>query len=563
MKVAFTAIMIVLISSGASARGPAVVDSVQFICNELLGRPTTSSITVNLCASNDLDAYVEYGTQHTVYTSQTPTTTYASSVPFNIVLDHLAANTTYYYRVRYRIAKTTTFAARDEHWFTTAKLKGTTFTFAIQADPHLDTNSNPAVYALTLQNILLQHPDFLIDLGDTFMSEKLQQPTQDSITARHLLLRSYYDLICHSIPLYLVVGNHEGELGWLLNGTANNLAVIASNTRTKYYPNPVPDGFYSGNSTSEPFVGLRQNYYAWEWGSALFVVIDPYWYTKTKPDWGWTLGTEQFNWFKNVLTTSHARFKFVFCHQLVGGSGTDGRGGAEFVDFFEMGGHNADSSWGFDKFRSSWGKPIHSLLMENNGTIFFHGHDHFYGKQDKDGIVYQEVPQPSLKTYTSNPAAQYGYVSGVILPSRGYLLVTVSDTTTKVEYIRTYLPSEENAQRHNKDVAHSYVITKTGTTTNVASMSPVPSTFSLSQNYPNPFNPTTNVEYRIAKFGFVTLRVFDLLGRDVAILVNQYQEPGTYTVPFDSQRLSLSSGVYLYRLTVDGVSETRKLILAK
>jgi hypothetical protein len=94
-------------------------------------------------------------------------------------------------------------------------------------------------------------------------------------------------------------------------------------------------------------------------------------------------------------------------------------------------------------------------------------------------------------------------------------------------------------------------------------MSPVPSTFSLSQNYPNPFNPTTNVEYRIAKFGFVTLRVFDLLGRDVAILVNQYQEPGTYTVPFDSQRLSLSSGVYLYRLTVDGVSETRKLILAK
>ena len=65
----------------------------------------------------------------------------------------------------------------------------------------------------------------MFDLGDTFMSEKLQNPTQDSITIRHLYLRTFFDSICHSIPLYLVIGNHEGELGWLLNGTANNLAV--------------------------------------------------------------------------------------------------------------------------------------------------------------------------------------------------------------------------------------------------------------------------------------------------------------------------------------------------
>jgi hypothetical protein len=295
----------------------------------------------------------------------------------------------------------------------------------------------------------------------------------------------------------------------------------------------------------------------------LFIVIDPYWYTKTKPDWGWTLGVDQYNWLKSVLTTSHARFKFVFCHQLVGGSGTDGRGGSEFVDLFEMGGRNTDLSWGFDKYRVGWSKPIHTLLMENNATIYFHGHDHFYAKQDKDGIVYQEVPQPSLKTYATNPAAQYGYVNGVIIPSRGYLLVTVSDTTTKVEYIRTYLPSEENAQRHNRDVSHSYTIVKSGTTADIIESTAVPDKFMLSQNYPNPFNPSTNIEFRISNGEVVTLDLFDVLGRKVATLVNQYEEPGAYVTRFDAQKLSLTSGIYFYRLTAGNVAQTRKLIVTK
>jgi len=123
-----------------------------------------------------------------------------------------------------------------------------------------------------------------------------------------------------------------------------------------------------------------------------------------------------------------------------------------------MGGNNADSTYGFNAYRPGWGKPIHTLMKENNGTIFFHGHDHFYGKQDKDGIVYQEVPQPSNKNISNMSAAQYGYVDGILLPGRGFLLVTVSGTGVKVDYIGTYLPGEENSTRKNKDVITSYTI---------------------------------------------------------------------------------------------------------
>ena len=102
--------------------------------------------------------------------------------------------------------------------------------------------------------------------------------------------------------------------------------------------------------------------------------------------------------------------------------------------------------------------PIHQMLMKYNVTAFFHGHDHFYGKQDKDGIVYQEVPQPSNKSITNFSAAQYGYVNGILLPGRGYMLVTVSNTGVKVDYIKTLMPGEETTSQKNGDIGASYTI---------------------------------------------------------------------------------------------------------
>lgn len=85
--------------------------------------------------------------------------------------------------------------------------------------------------------------------------------------------------------------------------------------------------------------------------------------------------------------------------------------------------------------------------------------------------------------------------------------------------------------------------------------------FYLAQNYPNPFNPRTHFEFRIADFGFVTLKVYDVLGNEVAILVNEEKPAGSYEVEFSAD--GLTSGIYFYKLTAGNFSETKKMILMK
>ncbi|HEV8537472.1 MAG TPA: T9SS type A sorting domain-containing protein [Bacteroidota bacterium] len=88
-----------------------------------------------------------------------------------------------------------------------------------------------------------------------------------------------------------------------------------------------------------------------------------------------------------------------------------------------------------------------------------------------------------------------------------------------------------------------------------------PKEYTLLQNYPNPFNPTTNFGFRIANFGFVSLKVYDMLGREVATIVNQDLPPGDYTRTLDAGEMS--SGLYMYRLTAGDVGLTKKMELIK
>jgi hypothetical protein len=88
-----------------------------------------------------------------------------------------------------------------------------------------------------------------------------------------------------------------------------------------------------------------------------------------------------------------------------------------------------------------------------------------------------------------------------------------------------------------------------------------PNNYFLEQNYPNPFNPSTQISYGVKEGGFVSLKVYNILGAEIATLENEYRTAGVYAADFNS--LNLSSGVYLYRLSVNNFVQTRKMILEK
>ncbi len=408
--------------------GPAAED---FECTELLAFPTDTSVQIHLIPRHDMELSVRYGAGE-LNQSTLPVTVRAGE-PHIFRIENLKPDTEYVYRIEGEVRR-----------FHTARALGRSFSFAVQADPHLDENSNLTVYSNTLNSIAAAKPDFLVDLGDTSMVDKLPQKTDAAMTQRNLLMRNWVGKVAHSVPLFMALGNHDGECGWLFDNTDKNSAVHATNIRKQFYP-VAPDRFYSSAAPDEKFCGTVRSYYSWTWGDALFVVIDPYRCTTQKPGkktdgWGFTLGETQYRWLRATLENSTAKTKFVFGHQLVGGD-EQGRGGAERADWYEWGGHDPDGTYSFDKKRPGWGKPIHQLFVDTGVNVYFHGHDHFYARQEKDGVIYQLVPQPALEnSKTPGHAAEYGYTTGDIRGGSGFLLVTVSPSGYEMKFVQSESP---------------------------------------------------------------------------------------------------------------------------
>jgi|GEM_PF-5683958 len=109
--------------------------------------------------------------------------------------------------------------------------------------------------------------------------------------------------------------------------------------------------------------------------------------------------------------------------------------------------------------------------------------------------------------------------------------------------------------------ANSPYMTQYDSVTSVTKSNKLPEKFLLFHNYPNPFNPSTEINYSIAKSGFVTLKVYNILGQEVAELFDGYQKAGLYNIDFDASKLA--SGVYIYRLRSSGLTQTKKMILMK
>ncbi len=411
----------------------------------VLVRPEKNAVTLSLLLRADAGCVLVWGADAKALPAAGRAVALKAGVPQEVTLDGLAPDTPHFYELRDAATGRRVLPLSGPGTFHTARLPGSAFTFTITADSHLDEHTSPAVYQRTLANALADGPDFHLELGDTFMTEK--HPDRASAFKQYLAQRYYFGALCHSAPLFFVLGNHDGESP---RGRDDSLAVWSCRTRKTYFQNPVPDGFFSGNGAKHPEAGLLQDYYAWEWGDALFVALDPFWHTQNqrgqRDNWKYSLGDAQYQWLKRTLEGSRASFKFVFIHHLVGGF-DQCRGGVEAAPLYEWGGKNADGTDGFKEHRPGWPMPVHQLLIQNRVNVVFHGHDHLYANQTLDGIVYQDVPQPGDPKGSSRSALEYGYKAGTLLGSSGHMRVKVSPEKSTLEYVRD-----------DGTVAHSYVV---------------------------------------------------------------------------------------------------------
>jgi hypothetical protein len=539
------------------------LDSTLFLSNQFLSRPTDNSVVVTVVPKSTMQLYYEYGTMPGAYAAQTAVEQTSPNVPVKTILQDLSSDTRYFYRLRYKPPGSNDFLAGEECDFMTRRKNGQEFKFAIIADSHLyDKKGIPVMMNVTMQNILADHPDFVLDLGDTFGDD--HTPTTTTLTdmmTLHANFLPYISTPCKSSHFFFCLGNHEGENGYyFLQTPPNNISISATIARKYYYSNPVPDDFYTGNNTAEGYgIGLPENYYAWEWGDALFIVLDVY-----RPDtinekpqsWDWTLGQQQYEWFRQTLETSNAKYKFVFAHHVRG----QGRGAVQMAKLFEWGGYNNGTTWGFTSNRPGWKAPIHQLMVQNGVNVFFQGHDHLFAQENLDGLIYQEAPMPSDSTYMIGMLANADAYNSNQLNGTGYLLCTVSQDNSKIEYVRSFLPRDTNAVQVNHGVAFSYTVSPRSTAINDEKLEEP--TILLQQNYPNPFNPATDIRYNIPTEQFVTLKVYDANGQEVATLVNEVQNPGYHKVTFQATS-TLSSGIYFYQLRAGSSVITKKAILIK
>jgi len=536
----------------------------------ILGRPTATSVTASILFDQNVVYYFEYGTQSGNYSFTTSNYNNVLNVPDEIDLTNLLPNAQYYYRIQYKLIGAASNTTTPEYKFHTQRAPGENFTFTVESDEHLyDIKGNRSMYQVTLANEAADNPDFMLSLGDIFGDDHTPLTTTSSdMDALHKDYRQYLGQICHSIPFYVCLGNHEGENDYFLNTTGtyttvanplpaapDGIGVWGTLWRKFYYPNPFPNSFYSGNTITENYgIDTPENYYAWTWGDALFVVLDVYrteiapGSTPAYPDkpnnWDWTLGKTQYDWMRSVLENSTAKHKFVFAHHSRG----QGRGGVVWAPGYEWGGMQ-NNQYKFDQYRPLWGKPIQKVFEDTSVDVFFQGHDHMFAKEKLNGVVYQEVPMPSDITYTIGYTANStAYTDPAVDPTcsrldgTGHIRVNVTPNCVTVDYVKAYIPGTNGSAGHNNgEIGYSYTIGSCDLETNQTQL----------QNefvaYPNPANNNLYLNFKDDASAFSGV-IRNTLGQ-IVLKVN------TNVIDIST----LVNGVYF--LEIEGITTTKKIIV--
>jgi len=422
----------------------------------VLAQPTSNSIGFRLLSDFASTVSIIWAEEGTNSLQRTDPLKLTPSKPSKLLLlSNLKMSTRYTYQLFYENSVDCGGYYSATGFFHTQRSFGEDFTFAIIADTHfgdLDGGYDAGIFAQTRTNMVsMAHSspgyDFVFDLGDTFMGEKLEPPVSTLYKLYEDVFKEISPLAC-SAPLFLINGNHDGEIGGNLPKKGvqieSSLPVTFARLRNTYFSNPAPGNFYSGNKEiAFKSVGLLKNYYAWNWGNSFFAVLDPYWNTLTHvhdTPWEWTLGKNQYDWLNEALEHSPSTLKFIFTHQLVGGVfgtklGFGGGGDESFLKYFEWGGlDHLTGEYAFGINRPGWEHgPIHEIFVRNKVSVVFRGHDHLYHLGQLDGIFYNTLPKTSAKEFGKSGWIERGYASAEsVLLTSGHTEVQVSQTNAVV-----------------------------------------------------------------------------------------------------------------------------------
>ena len=296
-SVVSVAAAIVLCSAAATLFSVASSQTVETE-NIILGRPTTNSIAVHALSEQGTAVYVEYGDRPAGYTSQSAIIEANGDNVAEVALTGLQPDSRYYYRVNYRSAADENYRAGEEYTFHTQRPTGSSFTFGVQGDTHPERAAgmsrtgrsmyHPDLYVRTMELVASAQPDLYFMLGDDFNISRLlanyfqgdkSALSQQIVDDVYLDQRRFLGRMTNSTALFSIIGNHEEARRNLLGTKLNDAAIYAGRSRVRMLPVPAPDGFYTGNPEPVDGIGLLGDYYAFTWGDALFVAINPYWHS--------------------------------------------------------------------------------------------------------------------------------------------------------------------------------------------------------------------------------------------------------------------------------------------
>lgn len=452
-----------------------------FICSGSSQATINMTSYLQALSSNSVYVLVECTTTDTVTVNYGVTTSFGLSAKSSIIsatsggstyihkikLINLTANTLYYYQAVQGSSVSVTSNFRS------AVLPRNGFRFCVMGD----CRSNPTIHGQIAANILAANPLFSLYTGDYCVDDGYSTWKSQYFVSQELDLTS-------KVPFFSVPGNHEN---WGLNNKA-------------FVYNP------DANSGT-------QDYYSFDIGDVHFVAINN--------SVTYTVGSAQYNWVMNDLSTTTKRWKIVYFHEPA----------------YSSGGHGSNATM------QLW---TSNIFIPKGVDLVLNGHNHFYQHCISNGLRNiviggggASLYAPSQASYVVKSAQSYCY--GIFNVTLNSIQMTIFSNTNSIIDTLT-LSKITGISGNNTSVINSYI---------------------LYQNYPNPFNPVTKIKFDIPSGNnqFVSLKVYDILGNEIATLVSEKLNSGSYEVSFDGSKLP--SGTYFCKMKAGNFSGVRKIALLK